>query len=286
MISKSQAAWACSVDRSNDNLVVTSSLMSTDYEAIVYLKIDAHTGKIEDACWEVYRVPSGSVRIYGEIPELDGIGILSYSSRLFQPALDPNLSRILVELVSEGIRGILQSQDWTLEERDPQALEEFIVQWSGFFQGTCIRFSTFEKVKAILLEELDKKDASRKKSLFRRQKSYHIFSNPDGSLSASAGFIDAHHELLLAVSFSPCGEVTDITGKLLRSPHDGCREGLRLLPRLKGKNLSKMSKKEMANLVGGCLGCTHVLEMCYDLGLAMSVLDAGSNCQANTPAMV
>lgn len=271
MIPKSQAAWACSVDHFNGDLMVASSLMSTYYEAIVYLKINAHTGTITDASWEVYRVPSGSVHLHGEIPELDGIGILSYSSRLFQPSLDPDLSRVLAELVSEGIRGILQSQDFTLEEREPQALEEFIAQWSGFFQGTCVRFSTLEQVRAILLEQLEKQDAARKISLFRRQKSYHIFLHPDGALSASAGFIDAHHELLLGVSFSPCGEVTDINGKFLRSPHVECHEGLVLLPRLIGKNLSKMRKKEIADLVGGCSGCTHILEMCYDLGLALLV---------------
>ncbi len=271
MVSKSQSAWACAVDHYNDELLVASSLMSTNYEAIVYLKMDAETQKIADAGWEVYRVPSGSVYRYGDIPELEGIGVLSYSSRLFQQALPPDLRRILVELVAEGIRGVIQSHDFIQRNIDPNTFEEFIAQWSDFFVGSCIRFSSHERVRAILLEQLEKQTvASRKKSLFRRQKSYHIFSNSDGSLSASAGFIDAHHELLLSVSFSPRGEVTDITGKLLRSPYDGCRLGLELLPRLIGKNLAAMQKKEIADFVGGCSGCTHILEMCYDLGLALS----------------
>jgi hypothetical protein len=30
-----------------------------------------------------------------------------------------------------------------------------------------------------------------------------------------------------------------------------------------------MTRKEVAELVGGPLGCTHIAEMCYDLGMTL-----------------
>jgi hypothetical protein len=110
----------------------------------------------------------------------------------------------------------------------------------------------------------------KKESLFNRHKSYHIFTNPDGSLYATASLADAYHEILLSLSFSQDGLITEISGSFLRVPREECREGLKPLNTLIGQNISKMKKKELAVFVGGCFGCTHILEMCYDLGLVLA----------------
>lgn len=271
MIAKSQASWSTSVARNENKLLITSCLISTDYEANVFLELDTETSLLKNVRWEVYRTPAGMTLRYGEISELKGVAVMSYSTRLFLHTLDTDLQGVLVELVSEALRGVIQSLNFLLKERGYPTSKIFRENWCNFFLGSCIHFSTLEQVTSHLAEMVEEQLVSlRKESIFQRHKSYHIFANSDGSLFATAGFADTYHEIILTIAFSPGGQVTEISGSLLRSPSIRCCDGLELLNRLIGTNLTKLRKKEIADFVGGSSGCTHIVEMCYDLGAALS----------------
>jgi len=75
---------------------------------------------------------------------------------------------------------------------------------------------------------------------------------------------------MLLTSFTEDGLVSECSGDFLRGPDQVCFENVVLLSGLIGKNLSAMDKKEMAALIGGPLGCTHLFEIFWDLGRVMA----------------
>jgi hypothetical protein len=202
---------------------------------------------------------------------LIGTGVAEYSARFVFNTLNPDLRDVLIELISEGIRGARHSENFILMERGYPSYEDFDEKRRRGLTDSCMCFSNLNRVGMLWTDDMGKQFDNRNKTLFSRHKNYHIFANPDGSLFSTACFADTYHEIILTLSFSQCGQIKEISGTFLRSPNKVCCESVKRLSNLIGQNLTEMTKKEIADFVGGTSGCTHALEMCYDLSLSLLI---------------
>lgn len=266
-----QASRSCSVDLEGDELWCKSALIGTDYEAYVHLKVSLDN-IIKYVQWELYRAPFAYEVKSGEIQELAGQSIFAYSSRSTARFLDPASKDIILELIAEGIRGVLQTNRFAGKGSDNPSFDDFEKKpVADYLAGTCLFHSLpnrFEVARAYIEENYTYPGLS----LCHRQKSYHLYAQPDQGLYATACFADSAHEILLTVSLSADGIITEIDGTFLRFPLAVCKTTIDLLKGLKGKKLGDMSKKEIAQFVGGPYGCTHLVEPCYDLALELAQL--------------
>jgi len=276
LIAKNQVSQSCLVDRVENELWITNVFISTACEASVHIKVDVRSFKIKYAWWYVYRTPDCVLVRSGEIPVLIETDVQEYSTNVVLQDLDPDLREILVELISESIRCTRQSEVFISKERGYESYKEFKEYRNKILLDSCVCFSNLNHAGMLCTNHMGEQNATRIKDLFQRHKNYHIFANTDGKLFSTACFADTFHEIHLAVSFSQCGQIENISGTFLRSPSKMCCGSEKILNNLVGKNLSKMTKKEIAEFVGGSSGCTHILEMCYDLGLSLKEIELTS----------
>ncbi len=266
-----QSSRSCSVDLVGDELWCKSTLISIDYEAYVHLKVSLDN-IIKYVQWELYRAPFDYEVKCGEIQGLAGRSIFAYSSRHTAQFLDPVSRDVMLELISEGIRGVVQTNRFAGKNSENPTLEDFEKKpVADFLAGSCAFHSLpnrFELAQSYIEENFTYPGIS----LCHRQKTYQLFAHPDQVIYATACFADSAHEIFLTFVLSLDGMVTEVNGTFLRFPLPVCETTIDLLQGLKGKKLADMSKKEIAQFVGGPNGCTHLVEPCYDLALELAQL--------------
>lgn len=266
-----QASRSCSVDLEGDELWCKSALISTDYEAYVHLKVSVDN-IIKHVQWELYRAPFDYEIKSGEIQDLAGQSIFAYSSRHAAQFLDPISRNVMLELISEGIRGVLQTNRFAGKGSENPFFDDFEKRpVADFLAGTCL-FHSHPNRFEIARSYIEDNYAFPGVSLCHRQKTYHLYAQAGDSLYATACFADSPHEILLTISLSAEGIITEINGTFLRVPLPVCEPTMDLLKGLKGMQLASMSKKEIAQIIGGPFGCTHMVETCYDLALELAQL--------------
>ncbi|HZK87300.1 MAG TPA: DUF2889 domain-containing protein, partial [Syntrophomonas sp.] len=88
----------------------------------------------------------------------------------------------------------------------------------------------------------------------------------------TASFIDTFHHINLELRLDQFGQITNAIGDFINAPHKNCHENTEHLPKIIGLNLPALSKREIAALVGGPDGCTHLLELIGDAASALAVI--------------
>lgn len=267
-----QSTYNCSIERQGEELWVQSSFISTECEATAQLKVDVKSFRINNARWDVYRCPQGYVKISRELPELIGIEAYYYAGSQIRRAVGEEMNRIPLELITECIRGVGQAEAFLIPERGFPVLKDFDEYCQKIGLDSCRYYSNLDRIAMSWTEYMGEHSMARDKGLFYRQKNYLILLKPDASFITTAGFIDSFHEIVLVTSFSPDGVVSECGGDFLRGPDKVCFENVELLPHLIGNNLPKMSKKEIAAVVGGSSGCTHLLEILWDLRRSLAAI--------------
>lgn len=265
-----QSTYSCSAERQGEEMTVKSVLISTDYEVSAQIVVDVRSFKIKYARWDAFRLPEGYTFIEKEIPDLIGLDAYFYSGREIRQAIDEELDGIPLELIIECIRGVGQAEAFLIPERGFPILKEFDEYCHKIGKDSCRYYSNLDRIAMSWTEYMGEHSLARNKGLFDRHKNYQIFLKPDGSFLTTAGFTDTFHEILLVTSLTQDGLVSECSGDFLRGPDQVCFENVALLPELIGKKLVAINKKELAALVGGSLGCTHLYEMFWDLGRAMT----------------
>lgn len=266
------AARSCTVNLEGNELLCKSALVSTECEAYVHLKVNLNN-IIEKMQWELYRAPFDYVVKSGEIRELAGESVFTYSSHLAENYLDPLSKQIILELISEGVRGVMQTSRFPGKKAQiPPSLEELNKRpLADFLTGTCAFHSLPNRFE--LSQPFREKNYTYPGiSLFHRQKSYSLYAQMDRNLYAAASFADTDHEIVANFTIAPDRIIKDVNGTFLRFPLPICETTKELLKNLQGKNMGEMSKKEIAKFVGGPHGCTHLVELCYDLALELAYL--------------
>lgn len=267
-----QSTYSCFVERQGEELTAKSVFISTDCEVSAQIIVDVKSFKIKQARWDAFRLPDGYTRIVKEIPELIGVEAYFYAGNFIRRIVGEEMNSIPLELIIECVRGVGQAEAFLIPERGFSTLEDFDEYCVTIGQDSCRYYSNLDRIVMSWTEYMGEHSYSRDKGLFYRHKNYQVFQKPDGNFLASSGFIDSFHEIVLVTSFTQDGLVSECGGDFLRAPDKLCFEIVELLPRLIGKKLAEMNKKEIAALVGGSDGCTHLFEICWDLGRAINAV--------------
>jgi hypothetical protein len=103
--------------------------------------------------------------------------------------------------------------------------------------------------------------------VFNRKKNVDIRLG-DGFITVAAHLSDNYHEMEVVLDITiPEMVITDIRGRMIRVPHEHCRDALNTLTAAVGLEIRKGLTQRMEKAVGGKIGCTHftnlVMEACH-----------------------
>jgi hypothetical protein len=90
----------------------------------------------------------------------------------------------------------------------------------------------------------------------------------DGFITVTAHMADNYHEMAVVLDITIPGMViTCIHGRMIRVPHERCRDGLTALPGAVGLEVKRGLTQRMEETIGGKDGCSHltnlVMEACH-----------------------
>ena len=263
----------CTVEKVHGDMIIAkSNLVSTDYEAEARIRAGLTTFIIQSAGWNIFRSPGGTLNGGREEVGLKGIEAYFQAGRDLKQVLGDEGGGWPRELMSECVRGIIQSETFIQVERGyltPQSYDDY---WKDFYKGSCRYFSNLDRISIEWGEYVNGQDYAggnvRQRGLYSKNSSCTVCRRGDGGFTAIGSFIDSFHEIGIVISMTADGIVTDCTGNLLRAPDRVCTENQRHLELLLGKKIAGLSKKDVAAVAGGPQGCIHLVDIIYDLGRA------------------
>lgn len=257
-----QRSWHLQVERSGSSLISSCHYLDTYEEKRAVLEVNIQDFSIKKA--EMIRL--GHPGNYQEnIESFDGLrGVTAY------PGSGPEIRRILGSLVSAADRelinqciiGAFQAETFIYKERGFASAEEYDQSGDEFLKGTCSYYSNLERITNTWSGYIG--DSLREKYLFDRFKSQHLLTAGDdywliGSLN------DTFHEVSTVLQLAKSNQqVQAAWGELLRAPDQVCRESTSFVSGLTGINISQISKKELAHLLGAQKGCVHLIDTIFD----------------------
>lgn len=258
----------CSVERRDEELWADSIFLSTGFEVAARIQADVRSFEIKSARWDAFRTPEGFINLGQELPELKGVEAFVYSGKMLRQAVGEEMDGLAHELIAECIRGVVQSEAYLIHERGYESAKHYDSYWDKAALDTCRYYNNLDRISVRWGDYLG--GHSRVSNLFNRNKLCTIYRQSEGGVIATGDFIDTFHEIGLVLTLSSDGVVADCSGQFIRGPDPVCYENTELLSNLVGKNLIKMTKKEMAVYFGGAKGCPHVMEILSDLRRALA----------------
>ncbi|MDR3590577.1 MAG: DUF2889 domain-containing protein [Negativicutes bacterium] len=241
-------------------IIAQTILLSSAYEAAARMILATDSFIISEAAWDIYRSPGR--KLNGSSAASPLVGQEAYFS--IGPALravgreNGELPR---ELLADCVKGVIQAETHLFGERGFPSAAAYDDFWRDNYRNSCRRYSSDEGIAQSWFEFVaDRKAAG--DCLFTRCKTASVHAMADGTLSASASFIDSYHELSLFMT-SAAGVITGCSAELVRVPHTVCRETLARLAALRGQAVDDINGKAAAESVGGALGCNHLVDLVY-----------------------
>lgn len=263
--------YSCRVDRiDKDNLLSEAILLTTDQELRARLITNVKSFKIQKASWELLRTPLGYTKEYHEVPEL--VGIIAYlnSGQQIREAVK-YLPGIPLKLFFECIKGNVQAETYLVYERGCSSLEEYNEYFAAHSVDSCSYYANLDHVTNSWQGYVKGASAYRDHSLYYRTVNHHLARQKNDVIMVVSSLSDSFHEISIRASFAKPGVLAEIQGDFLRAPDNICLETINRLLLMSGKNISAMSKKELAQYVGGPCGCTHLLDLVYEMCQTVSV---------------
>ncbi|MGE5544489.1 MAG: DUF2889 domain-containing protein [Bacillota bacterium] len=245
--------------------------MSTDTEAMGMLRVDVPSFNIKEARWDIYRSPGKAMNGGGEVPGLIGCEAFMHIGPVLQQQVGDLGGGMARELLAECARGLMQAETFVYRERGYASAKEYDEYWNDILKDSCRYFSNLDRVAQPWMDYIG--DDARDNSLYNRIKSINILRSSGNGLLINANFIDSFHELTVNISADLKGIIKDCTGNYLRAPDSVCFENSELLDRLAGKNLRGLTKKDIAQHLGFSSGCTHLVDLAYDISQAYAAVD-------------
>jgi len=267
------ANTAVKVNRIGDVVQAECSLLSNDIEAFAWVFADVYNLQVQQAKWALYRAPDRELGMF-ELPGLIGAEAYLNSGPDLKYLFGTPGQELELDLVTECIRGIIQAETFFYEERGYKTAENYVEYWHQNYAGLCRYYNNFIEIDKVWPAWLA--DTKRVYNLFNRDKAITIQRRQPG-LNITCSFIDSFHHILLEMDLDQNGQIINAHGNFINTPHDNCHENTMHLQNLIGHRLSAMSKREIAAVVGGPDGCTHLLEMVGDAAKAVAVLPLSDN---------
>ncbi|MCG9969126.1 DUF2889 domain-containing protein [Pelotomaculum terephthalicicum JT] len=252
-----------------DELLAESILISTDFEAVGRLVADLKSFRIKDARWDVYRSPGNSMNGGKELPELTGVEAYFSAGGFLRRAAGDEAGGLPRELLAECVKGIIQAETFIFIARGYPSAKAYEDYWDKIYLNVCRYYSNLERIARRWFDYIG--DYHRAGNLFNRFLHCRVCRRDDRYLTASGSFSDSFHELGVRVDLNDKGAIIDCAGNFLRAPDQVCLENREHVFKLIGKEIARMEKKEIGELVGGPQGCNHLVDLIHGIGKAVTV---------------
>ncbi|HWQ74970.1 MAG TPA: DUF2889 domain-containing protein [Syntrophomonas sp.] len=254
------ATTAARVNRYGDVIQAECSLLDNRNETFAWIAADVFSLKVLQAGWALYRSDNRKTGIF-DLPDLIGVEAYLNSGPALKNVLGGPGQEMERELISECFRSILQAETFFYRERGFDSAQKYITYWDHIYAGLCRYYNRSTENDTEWPAWLA--NAQRGYNLFNRNKSITIQALQD-QLIVTCSFIDSFHHLHLEIRLDPGGKIAGVRGNFLDAPGDICYENTEHLHKLVGCHLPSLGKKEIAAMVAGPDGCTHLLEMISD----------------------
>lgn len=264
-----QRNWNTVAFRTDDTkqVKVKTTYIDTYRGAAANLIVDVNSFIIKEAFWEEMR----SFKIINlstkHVSPLIGIEAYHGSSSALKEAAVFLQDPLAVSLFSEAIKGVIQAQNFLLEERGFASLAEYNDQRTKELIGTCRYFSNLDRVNQRWYDDVV--SSTRLDSVFARFKTQSLFGLGEGQYLLLGNLSDSLHEVNARIKLDGF-TIQEADGVFMRFPDPVCWEAVGLLKNLQGFNLQGMPKKELAGILGKRQGCVHLIDLVYD---CVQVLD-------------
>ncbi len=265
------ANYFTTVLRRNDELWSQCVYLSTDIEATGLLRVEVSSFNIKEARWDVYRSPAKALNGGSELLGLKGSEAFMHIGPILQEQVGERGGGLARELLAECVRGLMQAETFVYQERGYVSAKEYDDYWNETLKDSCRYFSNLDRVAQPWMDYIG--DDVRDNSLYNRVKSTNILHGSENRLLINANFVDSFHELTVNVEADSDGTIRESTGNYLRAPDRVCFENSELLPKLVGKNLTGLNKKEIAKDLGFSSGCTHLVDLVYDISRSVAAVE-------------
>lgn len=262
------ASTALKVNRVGDVVQVECTLLNNNTEASAWVFADVKTLQIQQAAWALYRSDDRELGVF-ELPQLIGVEAYLNAGPILKSVLGGPGQEMPRALVADCFRVMVQAETFFFEERGYKTAEKYVEFWHQNYAGLCRYYSHFEQIDKHWPAWLA--NTKRSYNLFNRSKTITI-QRQLLDFIITASFIDSFHHVHLEIRLDQFGQVQTASGNFINAPHKNCHENTEHLSKIIGLNLPALSKREIAALVGGPDGCTHLLELIGDAASALAVI--------------
>ncbi|MCF8011507.1 MAG: DUF2889 domain-containing protein [Clostridiales bacterium] len=264
-----QRYWHVAADRTSDSLVtVRVSYCDTDHELAAQIVVNIKDSIIKEAVLEEHRAPRGIQKEVRKIQGLRGTAACVGNGPELHEGLMEVKNSLPVSLFLEAVRGFIQSGTFLSREKGFGSLQEYAAHWKKFYAGSCRYYSNIHRAGGCWSEYVGRSE--RDGVLFNRFKSQHVYEFKPGVFFIAGNLNDTFHEMSLGLNIEAnAGRVLAAEAQMLRVPDIICRESIEYLTELEGAYLEKLSKKDLAGLMGRDQGCVHLIDTAYDSAMTL-----------------
>lgn len=253
-----QRNWNLTARLEGGRLIADATYCGTDRELSARLAIDTTSLRILNAVWEIYRAPGFSMPRIIEIPELKGLEAYFGCGAELRKALSFLHDRFAAGLFSDAVRAVIQAETFLFKERGFSSSAEFEKNWTNEFNSPCRYYSNMERVTQDWYEHIGYDERSG--NLFNRIKTQ-ILTGDKNDYIVSGHLNDSFHGIAAGMLLDENGTVKQAGGVIVRAPDKVCKEATDSLATLLGKNITILSKKDIAFLLGNNQGCIHLIDL-------------------------
>lgn len=252
-----------------DELQVRVHHLDTWSERAVAMLVGVKDFRVRFAEAVVHRASEGLATGRREAPEVHGVAAYPGAGPEFRRALAgwPEAEQWL-ELFLEGIKAVLQAEFCVAQERGFSSEEEYERYFADKFAGSCLYYN--RPLAEVQPWGMYVADQVRAGCLFLRLRTATLQVAERFLLSAV--MTDSFHELSLALEVEPAGSVRRAEATSIRVPDRVCRLAAEGVRKLVGLRLVDLGRSDLARLLAGPEGCTHLADLAADaVFLARSV---------------
>lgn len=244
-----------------NELQVRVHYLDTWSERAVMILVGTQDFRVRYAEAVSHRVAGGKAAGRKEVPEIYGLTAYLGAGREFRRALSGwDEADQWVELFLEGVKALVQAEYCVAGERGYSSEEEYERYFADKFSGSCIYYhqppDRVQPWGAYVADQV------REGCLFMRLRTTSL--RVAGNCLISAVMMDSFHEMALYLGLEPTGSVARAEASIIRVPDNVCRLAGASVNKLVGLNLETLDRRDLADLLAGQGGCTHLADLVAD----------------------
>jgi len=295
-----QGSWMNTIRRAGEGqFETTATFLSSDFEGSINLLCRSSDFEILDAKWAIFRAKDKERRGEGTAHMLIGesafvndkrnsVKILPDYSRCVDYLVPPggwmgqefHKSEILDqppeevspewenirELYLEAMRGALQGENFLMEERGIKDLEQYERDWLAT-SPACRPYNLRMPEVHEWPEYIGSTHEYRLYDMYNKYLQATFWDNEDGTATGVGGYHDSFHEMNAKITYRLSdGVITDIDVTMVRVPFETCWDiNGSFAESLVGMSVNEISKRDVGKVLGGRLGCFHMVDAVIDM---------------------